>query len=250
MSGNFYFVQLGGNSVTNDDAANCQFPAHPMMPLSCAADNGYPEIDHCWTGPTAGHRGHGSFANSRVLHFEDPKESVYCRPNCLVDRPHNCGEIDECKPQTLGVEGWNNQVGLYDYYCRIKNGEVNKDGSGIEVGDCFVTHMVPAIEKFDSFTWGVTKGAPGVIVKFKLLCAGIDLTPEIDASEAGQKLECFKVPAENQFASLCDGFDIVVMEIVAKPPEPVEDNCKKEKGCLDGLAIMGSVRTEAICTGK
>ena len=239
MAATIHWVQLGGNSVENDDKGNCFFPAHPMAPMSCAADYGYPVKDLGWHGTTAGHRGHGSFANSRVLDFS---EYDYCKTNCLVDFPHDCIPEDKCKPVNMGVEGWPNQVGLWDYYCGIK--------STLKVGDCFATHLVPAVEDFTKFYYGVQRAAPGVTVKFKLMCGGIDLSPVIDAGVTGTKIQCTEIPEANRFANLCDGFDVVLMEIVSMPPEPVDDACKDEKGLLEGLAIMGSVRTNAVCTGK
>lgn len=239
MSSVIHWVQNGGNSVENDDKGHCFYPVSPMAPLSCAAAYGYPEVDHNWHGVTAGHRGHGSFANSRVLDFSDYD---YCQTNCLKDFPKSCLPDDPCKPVNMGVEGWPNQVGLFDYYCRIKD--------TLAVGDCFATHIVPATEDFTKFYYGVQRAAPGVSVQFKLMCAGIDLSPVIDAGETGTKIQCTDIPDENRFANLCDGFDIVLMEIVTMPPEPVDDTCKDEKGLLEGLAIMGSVRTNAVCTGK
>lgn len=239
MSSKIFWVQLGGNSVENDDKGHCFFPAHPMAPMSCAEEYGYEAKDLGWHGPTAGHRGHGSFANSRVLDFSDYD---YCQTNCLMDYPGICKGNDPCKPESMGVEGWPNQVGFYDYYCRIKK--------TLKVGDCFATHMVPAIEDFTKFYYGVQRAAPGVQVKYKLMCGGIDLSPVIDAGVTGTKIQCTDIPKENRFADLCDGFDVVLMEIVAMPEEPAADACKEGKGLLDGLAIMGSVRTNAVCTGK
>lgn len=239
MAATIHWVQLGGNSVENDDKGHCFFPAHPMAPLSCAADFGYPEVDHNWHGSTAGHRGHGSFANSRILDFSDYD---YCKINCLKDFPRNCLPDDPCEPVNFGVEGWPNQTGLMDYYCRIR--------PALEVGDCFATHIVPATEDFTKFYYGVSRAAPGVQVQFKLMCAGIDLSPVIDAGERGQKIECTDIPDENRFANLCDGFDIVLMEIVAMPEDSPAEDCKEAKGKLDDLAMMGSVRTNAVCTGK
>ena len=243
MAATIHWLQEGGNPIVNDDKGWCQWPAHPMAPLSCAAEYGYPEIDHCWNGETAGHRGFGTKANSRILHFEDPKETIYCRPNCLVDRPRICEDEDGCPKIYLGAEGWNNQVGVWDYYCRDMR-------PTLKVGDCIATHLIPAAEKFEYFTWGVGKAAPGVTGKFKLMCGGIDLSPTIDMGVQATKIGCTDIPAENQFADLCDGFDVVLFEIESMPDDVEGDNCKKEKGKLDGLSFMGSALMRTVCTGK
>ena len=240
MANNIYWVQNGGHQEENDQRGLCFFPKYPMAPESCAEKYGL-EGTH-WHGPTAGHRGEGTFANSRILHFED---FDYCRPACLAARPFACEpENDKCDTLYQGIEGWRNQDGLWDYYCRDIHDK-------LAVGDCFATHIIPAIESFDTFFWGVGKAVPGVMVKFKTMCSGIDLTPEIDGGVAGTKYECMDVPKEARMGNLCDGFDTILMEILALP-EPAEegDDCEEGLGKLEGFSILGSASTRTVCTGK
>jgi len=88
MANNIFWVQNGGNQEENDQRGLCFFPKAPMVPLSCAEDYGVAPVDHCWHGPTAGHRGGGgTYANSRILDFVEPD---YCRIHCLEDKPRKC----------------------------------------------------------------------------------------------------------------------------------------------------------------
>ena len=241
MATNFYWVQNGGGALENDDAGHCFYPAPRMMPKSCAVENGYPEIDHCHTPPTAGHRGGGgSYANSRILDFVEPD---FCRIHCLEDRPRKCEEDIKCLNAVGSTDGWPNQEGLWDYYCRDIHPVLAE-------GDCFVTHIVPAREDFHKFYFQVLRPVEGLQVQFKLLCGGIDLSPVIDAGVCEDRIQFTTIPDENRLANLCDGFDIIVMEIVALPPEAIDDPCKDGIGKIEGLSIMGSVHTCNICTGK
>lgn len=241
MATNFYWLQNGGNALENDDAGNCFFPAPRMMPKSVAAEYGYPVIDHCWTGPTAGHRGGGgTYANSRILDFVEPD---FCRIHCLENRPRLCEEDIKCINAVGSTDGWPNQEGLWNYYCREMH-------ATLAVGDCVVTHMVPAREDFHKFYYLPLRGVEGLSVQFKLLVAGIDLSPVIDTAAPQTKYECTDIPDENRFADLCDGFDLIVMEIAALPPPLADDPCKDGIGKLEGLSILGSAHTCNVCTGK
>lgn len=247
MSATIHWLQLGGLPVVNDDNGRCQWPAHPMVPNSCAADYpGYENAGVEFAAVSSGHRGHGTFANSRIIDFRDPKKIVYCRPLCLNDRPKKvCEEEDLCPVFLEDIEGWPNQVGVNDYYCRIRE--------SLKVGDCIATHLVPAREKWDSFTYAVPKCTEGVAGKFKAMCAGVDLTPTIDFSEQMDRFQCVDIKTEFPdliFGNICDGFEVVLFEIEAMPEDSPAEDCKPAAGKLDDFVLFGSTRTEAICTGK
>lgn len=245
MAATIHWLQLGGNPVVNDDMGYCQFPSTAMAPRSCAEDYGLEPQD--WHGTTTGHRGHGTFANTRILDFRNPKDIVYCRPLCLTDKPVCCEEDkDLCPVFPNGEEGWPNQVGVHDYYCDIR-----KD---LAVGDCIATNLVPAQEIFESFTWGTIKKADGIMGKFKLMCAGIDLTPTIDFSEFSPHMQTVYIHPEfgNDVANgnRCDGYDVILFEIEAMPDDAPEEDCKPASGKLDDFVLYSDPRMAALCTGK
>ena len=245
MAAKIFWGQNGGNPVVNDDNGYCPFPSTAMAPRSCAADFGLKPQD--WHGTTTGHRGHGTFANTRILDFRNPKDTVYCRPNCLTDKPVCCEEDkDLCPVFPNGEEGWNNQVGWNDYYCQIRD--------SLEVGDCIATHLVPSQEIFESFTWGTIKKADGIMGKFKLMCADVDLTPTIDFGEFSPHMQTVYIYDEfgNDVANgnRCDGYDVILFEIEAMPDDSPEEDCKPAKGKLDDFVLYGDARMAALCTGK
>ena len=245
MAATIHWLQSGGNPKINDDAGYCFYPATAMAPRSCADTYGLDAQD--WHGTTTGHRGHGTFANTRILDFRDPKSIVYCRPLCLTGKPVCCEEdADLCPVFPGGVEGWPNQVGLYDYYCGIR--------SKLAVGDCIATNLVPAQEIFESFTWGTVKKAEGIMGKFKLMCAGIDLTPTINFGEFNAHMQTVYIHSEfgNDVANgnRCDGYDVILFEIEAMPDDTPAADCVKAAGKLDDFVLYSDPRMAALCTGK
>lgn len=244
MAKKVYPVHLGGVPTDAGYTFNCMFPMKEMIPASCATDD---ECENpgksatCWNGHTSGHRGWPVAANTRILHFE---HFDICTPNCTPDWPKMCDEEAECPEVEFDQGGWNNQIALWDYYCK----EIH---DCLSVGDCFDTHIVPSKEDFEKFYWQVIKCVPGVQVQFKLKCKGLILSPVIDAGDpANGKIDCFDIPDDCRFADPCDGFDVVQMEIISLPEKPVDDKCDHGKGKLEGLAIMGNVRTYNPCSGK
>lgn len=246
MSSTIYWLQLGGNSLVNDDKGWCQFPATAMAPPSCAEKFGLDPQP--WHGVTTGHRGHGSFANTRIIDFSDPKESVYCRPICLGGAPKCCAEDEDLCPIFLeGAEGWPNQVGINDYYCRTMR-------KNLKVGDCIATNLVPALERFASFDYMVMRKTPGVTGKFKLMCADVDLTPTIDFGQFNPHRQTVDIFTEfgNDVVNgnLCDGYDVILFEIESMPDDAPAEDCKPAQGKLDNFVLYADPRMEALCTGK
>jgi hypothetical protein len=248
MSGTIYWLQLGGMPVVNDDQGLCQWPSHPMIPPSAAESYGYNvEEGVPWNGPTTGHRGHGVFANERILDFRDPKDIVYCRPLCLTERPRSCLPEDKNCPVFIeDIQGHPNQVGLNYYYCKTMRPK-------LKVGDCIATHLVPAKEKFTDFVWSVTKPTPGVMGKFKLMAANTDLTGSIDFGQTTEKMQCVDIKdidPDLQFSSLCDGYDVILFEIEAMPDDIPAEDCRPASGRLDNFVLTATVNTMTVKTGK
>ena len=245
MSTNIHWLQLGGNPIVNDDRGNCLFPATAMAPASCAEEYGLKPQQ--WHGTTTGHRGHGTFANTRILDFRDPKEIVYCRPLCLGGKPACCDEVEECPTFPGNMEGWPNQVAVHEYYCDHMR-------DNLAVGDCIATNLVPASEIFESFTYEVTKKTPGVTGKFKLMCAGVDLTPTIDFGVYNPHAQTVYIHSEfgNDVANgnRCDGYDVILFEIESMPDDSPAEDCKPAKGKLDDFVLYSDPRMAALCTGK
>lgn len=239
MAKRVYPVHLGGVPTDAGYTFNCMFPMKEMVPASCAEDG---DCDNpgkettCWAGPTAGHRGWPLASNSRILHFQ---EFDICTPNCTPDFPFCCDDEPECPEVSFDQGGWANQIALWEYYCSIHD--------CLAVGDCFDTHIVPAGEDFEKFYWEIIKPVPGLTVKYKMKCKGIDLSPVI-GEECG--VHCMDIPEDCRFGNPCDGFDVVQMEIMSLPEKPVDDKCNFGKGKMEGFAIMGTVRSFDPCSGK
>lgn len=242
MAKRVYPVHLGGVPTDAGYTFNCMFPMKEMIPMSCALEG---DCDNpgknatCWNGTTSGHRGWPVASNTRILHF---KEFDICQPNCTPDWPKMCEEEAECPEVSFDQGGWANQIALWDYYCKDIH-------DCLAVGDCFDTHIVPAKEDFEKFYWEVICPVPGLMIQWKLKCKDFPLGPPVDAGVA-VPIDCFDIPKECRFQDPCDGFDIVQMEILALPEKSEDKKCDFSKGKLEGLAIMGTVRTFDPCSGK
>lgn len=246
-----YPLQEGGEarSAHGADAA-CMFPA-PEFVCPDAANN---IKGTCFRSPTAAHRGTPYFSNSRTIDFHEYDK---CDTGCTPYYPLHCLPEQECPLDWGEIGGWPNQEAVWHYYYKAGQAPGNRFSQGADsihsnlaVGDRLDLVLLSSMEINDCWAFELLRPIASGTAQLRLKCSDTAIGDPIDLATPGCML-WGEIPEANRVPDCCIGWDMLQLEILDFPPEPVDPECGDDcLGKLHKLAFMVSVMGKNPCTGK